>query len=93
MIRGHAVLPTLFVTSVTINKSEHRSDGLIDPSLNSIDFGVACTGQSTDALLKRNLPLSFQCEFMSGVRVFRPKHPLRPPARGRGRGAEHCAEP
>jgi hypothetical protein len=67
-LKGASVLPTIFVTCVTINKIERRCDEFIDLSLNKINFGVVCTGQMMDAVvelksvMKRNLPLEYECE-------------------------------
>jgi hypothetical protein len=83
MIRGAATLPTLFVTSVTVNKAERRSDDFIDLSLNSINFGVVCTGQSSDAVVefksvvRRSVPVSFVCE-RGSFEVLSPSLVLRP---------------
>jgi hypothetical protein len=68
MIRSAATLPTLFVTSLTVNKAERRCDDFIDLSLNSINFGIVCTGHSSDGVVEFKLVMrprvvvSFVCE-------------------------------
>jgi hypothetical protein len=83
MLKGAAVLPTLFVTSVVINKVERRCDEFIDLSLSKINFGVVCTGQTMDAVVelksvvKKNLPLEYECE-LGSFEVLSPSVVVRP---------------
>lgn len=67
-LRGASVLPTIFVTSVTVHKNVRKSEEFIDLSLRQIDFGVVAIGQSVDALVeirsmsKHKLTISYFCE-------------------------------
>ncbi|EAY01921.1 hypothetical protein TVAG_068880 [Trichomonas vaginalis G3] len=67
-IKGSSVLPTLFVTAVTINKQEKRTDEFIDLALRRIDFGTVALGQSMDAIVevrsisRHPLTLNYECE-------------------------------
>lgn len=67
-IKGSSVLPTLFVTAVTINKAEKRSEEFIDLSLRRIDFGTVALGQSMDAMVeirsmsRHAMPVNYSCE-------------------------------
>lgn len=53
LLKTSSVLPTLFVTAVTIvgGKSK-RSDDYIDLSLNNINFGIVATGQHLDCIVE-----------------------------------------
>ena len=51
-MKASSILPTLFVTSVTVNKNTKKNDEFIDLSLRNIDFGIVALGQSIDATVE-----------------------------------------
>ena len=82
-ISASSVLPTLFVTSVTIVDKSRESGDFIDLSLNDINFGRVATGQAIDAVvtiksvLKRTMELEFICE-RGSFEVLSPPARIRP---------------
>lgn len=69
LLKASSILPTLFVTSVTIiNGKSRRSDDYIDLALNNIDFGTVATGQHLDCIVelrsvtKKTMQLNFVSE-------------------------------
>lgn len=68
LFKAASVLPTLFVTSVSvINGKSRRSDDYIDLSLNNIDFGTVATGQHLDCVveIRSVTKKTMQLEFVS----------------------------
>lgn len=82
-ISASAVLPTLFVTAVTILDKVRENTEFIDLSLNDINFGRVATGQAIDAVvtiksvLKRAMDLEFLCE-RGSFEVLTPPTRIRP---------------
>ena len=67
-IKAASVLPTIFVSSTKIGKTEKKEETMIDLSFKNVKFGVVALGQYMDATItiknmsKKVLPLAYECD-------------------------------
>ena len=82
-LKAAAVLPTLFVTKVTIGSIVKKSEDFIDLALNKVNYGVVATGQYLDCsieiknVIKKTLAIDYICE-RGSFEVLTPSFEIRP---------------